>query len=178
MAMNEGMRPVSLSPACVRTVFAGRKTQMRIIQQDPMWVSGHLLWVREPWCTNPPLSPTPPDEAFLPSHEIQILYKADANGSDSSYRGDVPWYPAKTMPRWASRLTLRVEGVRMERLQEISEEDLIREGRMWVDSGLARPGASERDGFARWWDSIYSLPQERWESNPTVWVISFKPLHI
>ncbi len=174
--MNDLLRPVTLSPACVRTVFAGRKTQMRIIRQDTTWGSGNLLWVREPWCTNPPLSPTPPDEAFLPSHEIHILYKADANGSEKTSRGDVPWYPAKTMPRWASRLTLRVEEVRTEQLQAITEEDLLREGRMWVDSGLARPGEQEREGFARWWNSIYSLPQERWESNPAVWVISFKPV--
>ncbi len=176
--MNEGMRPVSMSPACVRTVFAGRKTQMRIIQKEPMWGSGNLLWVREPWCTNPPLSTTPPDEAFLPSHEIQILYKADSSGGEQSYRGDVPWYPAKTMPRWASRMTLRVEDVRTEKLQGINDEDLQREGKMWIDSGLAKPGESDRDGFARWWDSIHSLPQERWSSNPAVWVISFKHVHI
>lgn len=151
---------------------------MRIIQKEPMWDSGNLLWVREPWCTNPPLSTSAPDEAFLPSHEIQILYKADLNGGDPSYRGDVPWYPAKTMPRWASRMTLRVEDVRAENLQVINDEDLQREGKMWIDSGLVKPGESDRDGFARWWDSIHSLPHERWMSNPAVWVISFKHVHI
>ncbi len=176
--MNDTMRPVSLSPACVRTVFSGRKTQMRIIQKEPAWGSGNLVWVREPWSTNPPLSPAPPDETFLPSHEIQILYKADMNGNGAPHRGDVPWYQARTMPRWASRLTLRVEGIRAERLQDINEEDLAREGRMWVESGLVRPGETDREGFARWWDSTHSLPQERWESNPTVWVVSFKPLQI
>ncbi len=175
--MNDIMRPVTLSPASVRTVFAGRKTQMRILQTEPAWGSGSLLWVREPWCTNPPLSPTPPDESFLPSHEIQILYKADANGN-SSLRGEVPWYPARTMPRWASRLSLRVENIRTEQLQEISEDDLVREGKIWAESGLAKPGESERDGFARWWNSIHSLPQERWESNPSVRVISFRPVQI
>ncbi len=176
--MNNGMSPLTLPPAFVRTVFAGRKTQLRTIQKEPAWESGSLLWVREPWCTNPPLSPTPPDEAFLPSHEIQILYKADTNGNASSHRAEIPWYPAKTMPRWASRLTLRVENIRTEQLQEISDEDLAREGRIWAEGGLAKPGESERVGFARWWNSIHSLPQERWESNPTVWVISFKPVQI
>lgn len=175
--MNDTIRPVLLSPASVRTVFAGRKTQMRILQTEPAWEPESLLWVREPWCTNPPLSPTPPDEAFLPPHEIQILYKADANGIPS-HRGDVPWYPAKTMPRWASRLTLRVENIRTEQLQEISEEDLVREGKIWAEGGLAKPGESERNGFARWWNSIHSLPRERWESNPAVWVISFRPVQI
>jgi len=176
--MNEGVGPVSLPPACVRAILAGRKTQMRLMQKDSKWGPGDLLWVREPWCTNPPLSTTAPDESFLPSHEIQILYKADANGSETPSRGDVPWYPARTMARWASRLTLRVEGIRPEQLQRIGDEDLVREGRMWVESGLAKPGESERDGFARWWDSVHSLPHERWKSNPAVWVISFKPVHI
>jgi hypothetical protein len=174
--MNENMRPVSLSPACVRTIFAGRKTQMRLIQKDSKWDPGELVWVREPWCTNPPLSATPPDESFLPSHELQILYKADTVGNEPPNRGEVAWYPGKTMPRWASRLTLRVEGVRAENLQEINKDDLVREGRMWVESGLAKPGESERDGFARWWDSVHSLPQEQWERNPAVWVISFRPV--
>lgn len=174
--MNEIIRPVSLSPACVRAIFAGRKTQMRLVQKDSPWDPGELVWVREPWCTNPPLSMTPPDESFLPSHEFQILYKADAARNETPHHGEVPWYPGKSMPRWASRLTLRLERIRPEKLQDINDEGLVREGRMWVESGLARPGDTERDGFARWWDSVHSLPQERWESNPAVWVISFKPV--
>jgi hypothetical protein len=168
----ETLLPVSLSPACVRAILAGRKTQIRLIQKGSEWSPGTLLWVREPWSTNPPMPTDQPDESFLPSHEIQILYRAD--GADSP----VPWYPARTMARWASRLTLRVEGIRPEQLQQISSEDLVREGRMWAESGLAKPGESERDGFARWWDSVHSHPQEQWEGNPPVWVLTFKPVQV
>jgi len=170
--MNEMIHPVSLSPTSVRAILAGRKTQLRLIQREPQWGPGSLLWVREPWCTNPPISPHPPEETFLPPHEVQILYKADA------VEPPVPWYPAKTMARWASRLSLRLEGIRPEFLQLISDEDLVREGRMWSENSLARPGESEREGFARWWDSIHSIPQEQWESNPAVWVLSFKPVQV
>lgn len=176
--MNERSRPVSLPPACVRAIFTGRKTQMRLTQKDIPWNPGDLLWVREPWSTNPPLAPSPPDESFLPPHEIEILYKADAPANGISTPGENGWYPSKTMPRWASRLTLRVVEVRSEELQKIHEADLVQEGRMWVDSGLAKPGESERDGFARWWNSVHSLPQERWESNPEVRVVCFKAVHI
>ncbi len=92
------------------------------------------------------------------------------------------WRPSIHMPRWASRITLEVVSVRVERVQEISIKDCIAEGidpkAPLNDKGT---GARERDTFAELWDSInrkgsnvgcYSGPH--WETNPWVWVVEFE----
>lgn len=91
--------------------------------------------------------------------------------------------PGIFMPRWASRLTLRVTGVRVERLQELSEEDALAEG---VCADHFDPGDSNtfrgsevvladscRDFFVATWNSINGK-RVPWKSNPFVWVISFE----
>lgn len=93
------------------------------------------------------------------------------------------WRPSIHMPRWASRLTLRVEAVRVERVQEISEQDALAEG---VDFAKHEPGQSQtrnppplyprRDGFIRLWDSINGPHGFGWDANPWVWVVSFSRL--
>lgn len=94
------------------------------------------------------------------------------------------WRSPIHMPRWASRLTLEITDIRVERLQEISEEDAIREGIGLIpDSGgpnlytvhiegahLNAPTAKQV--FARLWDTIHG--EDAWDANPYVWVISFK----
>jgi len=88
-----------------------------------------------------------------------------------------PWKPSIHMPRWASRITLEVTGVRVERLQEISERDAEAEG---IDESgtkcivCGEPYACAVDGFACLWDSINSKRGYSWDSNPWVWVIEFK----
>jgi hypothetical protein len=96
--------------------------------------------------------------------------------------------PSIFMPRWASRITLEITGVRVERLQEITEEDAKSEGvqpTLWF-----QPTKNENDditlsdkvghisyknGFANIWQKINGKTYP-WESNPFVWVISFKRL--
>ena len=71
------------------------------------------------------------------------------------------------MPRWASRITLEITDVRVERLQEIDIHDVIKEG-IKVDSiaGFSR--------FKGYWDSLYAKkPEYQWKANPWVWVIEF-----
>ena len=83
------------------------------------------------------------------------------------------------MPRWASRITLEVIGVRVERLQEISESDAKAEG---VDAIPEAPAAlTHRTSFAKLWDKINGK-KHPWCENPWVWVIQFhrveaKPCH-
>lgn len=83
------------------------------------------------------------------------------------------------MPRWASRLTLEITGVRVERLQEIGEEDALAEGIKLLPGGgfgLNEPFSefnSARSAFAFLWDSINGK-RVPWLSNPYVWVIEFK----
>ena len=124
-----------------------------------------------------------------------VLYRADGyenecmrHGFDRPYPPEPKWKPSIFMPRWASRLTLHVEDVRVQRLQEISEEDAIGEG-----VGLcphARPnyrvelkmpnslGANAVDAdtarscFRRLWESINGAGS--WDANPWICAISFR----
>jgi len=81
------------------------------------------------------------------------------------------------MPRWASRLTLEITNIRVERLQDISEEDALSEG---ADRGMLKTmggefilsGGSHRCGFINLWQSIYG--PDSWTQNPWVWVIEFE----
>ncbi len=77
------------------------------------------------------------------------------------------------MPRAVSRITLEIVNVRVERLQDISEEDSILEG---IRIGMgAMPYFSVRDAYADLWDSINGKkPGCAWADNPWVWVVEFK----
>ncbi|MED5693127.1 hypothetical protein [Enterobacter hormaechei] len=105
------------------------------------------------------------------------------------------WRPSIHMPRWASRIMLEITDVRVERLQDISEEDAKAEGLAEItkDGSLFKFGIPDRDGYpgaddngwpwTEWernpvdaycklWQSIYG--EESWQANPWVWVIEFK----
>ncbi len=98
---------------------------------------------------------------------------------------DVRWTPSIHMPRLASRLTLKVTDVRIERVQDITEEQCWKEGIEHVDgqfdihqlSEIAKTfeGTHEdaKSLFACLWDSIY----QNWNQNPYVWVIEFEVIH-
>jgi hypothetical protein len=92
------------------------------------------------------------------------------------------------MPRWASRITLEVTGVRVQRVQEISAKDIIAEGaveRSHEVEFLGKCPVSTFDGccysdlkslWAAGWDSINAKRSFGWEVNPWVWVYEFKKL--
>lgn len=104
--------------------------------------------------------------------------------------------PSIHMPRWASRITLEITGVRVERLNDISHDDAGREGihtEVWDQTVVARNYAAEDEFFQFWsesmphyvemnelfrasfhslWQSIYG--EESWQANPWVWVIEFR----
>ena len=86
------------------------------------------------------------------------------------------------MPRWASRITLDVTGVRVERLQEITEEDARAEGfvcRSWKSQLCDKSwdaGAYADNVFSGTWDCINAKRGFGWSVNPWVWVVSFKLL--
>lgn len=96
-------------------------------------------------------------------HESVLVYKAD-----NPERKPLAWRPSTQMPRWASRETLRIKSVRIERLQEISEADALAEG--IVLKGVdCRPGWAYREMYQDHWRSTNSL--DSWDANPFVWVI-------
>lgn len=98
---------------------------------------------------------------------------ADADGHYHWKAGESPcrWRPSIHMPRWASRITLEITDVRVQRLQDISEEDAIAEG--VVCPRLGTYGMNPETVFRDLWDSI-AKPGTFWRDNPWVWAISFK----
>ena len=76
------------------------------------------------------------------------------------------------MPRWASRITLENTGVRVERVQDITAQDIEREGA--IDRPVEIGDAV--DVWVKLWNSINNKPGKRWEDNPWVWVVDFKKL--
>lgn len=85
------------------------------------------------------------------------------------------WRPSIHMPRWASRITLEITGVRVERLNAISQEDARAEGvglTGWRPIYSDPDALTPYDNFALLWESIYG--EESWQVNPWVWVIQFK----
>lgn len=92
------------------------------------------------------------------------------------------WSPSIHMPRWASRITLEITGVRAERLRDISAADALAEGiertgdGFSVDGGRHFHAASPRCAFASLWDGLNAARGHGWDANPWVWTISFRRL--
>ncbi|ENU1225073.1 hypothetical protein [Providencia rettgeri] len=130
----------------------------------PLGKIGVRLWVRETF------------QAGLCT-ESTFAYKATHKPSDLEEGWDeiIKWRPSIHMPRFASRITLEITNVRVERLQSISEEDAKAEGFDNSQSDAANSiGWFEKPirAFRRAWENIYGT--EGWGSNPWVWVIEFK----
>ncbi|MEX0563150.1 hypothetical protein AB3X30_05790 [Raoultella terrigena] len=111
------------------------------------------------------------------------VYKADGVPAPEFYDADdelhCRWRPSIHMPRWASRITLEITDVRVERLNSISEEDARAEGMeltgwrpTYSDPDSGGEVMTPYDNFAELWSSIYG--DESWKANGWVWVISFK----
>ena len=111
----------------------------------------------------------------------RINYDADGTMVDphKDWRWERNYLPSIFMPRWASRITLEITGIRVERVQDISESDAKAEG---VDAWFpyteslrqyAREGGSYRNGFHRLWNEINGGRGYGFELNPWVWVIEF-----
>ena len=106
-------------------------------------------------------------------YDPEVIYRADDEDPDIPHDKlwePFRWRPSIHMPRWASRLFLEVTDVRVERVQEVSEEGAIAEGMQMVGPAAL----SDRTSFAHLWDTINAKRGYSWESNPWVWVIEFR----
>jgi hypothetical protein len=157
---------------------------------DRLWVRGtHYrfgLWVKNGFTKTGRQKWT-----FRPSRESPGLDGLHYQDNSPAYvhpnrdRNLVGWFkrPSIFMPRWASRITLEITAIRVERVQDISEEDAGKEGIYpnsilrddcyhWIkkDSGYM----SAKSAFRILWDSINAKRGYSWADNPWVWVIEFR----
>ncbi len=120
---------------------------------------------------------------------IQLTEEAKLNALHikhlDNYRGFVGYHPSIHMPRWASRITLEVVSVRVERVQDITEEDaraegIYGEGHQWATlvKNDAKYKSTARLAFSYLWNSINAKRGYSWESNPWVWVVEFKRVEV
>lgn len=196
-------RPILFSGPMVRVILDGRKTMTRRVVrlrageiahdggdgslhavanatwgdcierviQCPYGEPGDLLWVRETWATTEQSGAHPSD--------AEMVYRA--TDPDWETMEGWQWRSSIFMPRWASRLTLRITSIRVERVQDITEEDARAEGAPISHQGdrphFSRhpvPNDTHRLGFVHIWDSINAGRGFGWDANPWVWVIGFE----
>lgn len=154
----------------------------------PFGKPGDRLWVRETWyCDHSEVMRGPylkPDDLDVSEarDDGTLVYAADGL---TPYEADQPvWKPSIHMPRWASRILLEITAVRVERLQDISEEQARAEGvrLMRDDSGtwvsregpgkLVTPWPTAKEAFSDLWNAINGT--DAWDANPWLWVVEFK----
>lgn len=187
-------RPILFSAPMVRAILEGRKTQTRrVIKPQPInpvdlnAFKGGGAFVDKSISGKDPLIKCPYGKAgdslwVRETHALfgggsTVIYAANWK-EDAVSRGmdnipeevDWKWTPSIHMPRLASRITLEITSVRVERLQDISEQDALAEG-MTFPEGMEH-GSNPVDAFRGLWQSING--PESWDANPWVWVIEFK----
>ena len=203
-------RPILFSAPMVRSILDGRKTQTRRVVEpqpdkvvlsyypgglvahdlecnetaikygngfeddDRQWkcpygAPGDRLWVRETWQQDP-------------AGDRAVCYRATGH-DEKCVIPDHLWRPSIFMPRWASRLTLGITAVRVQRLQEISEDDAIAEGCKLPASGRITDVQGGQYAGRIWWNAVTWYKElwdsingktHPWTSNPWVWVIEFR----
>lgn len=200
-------RPILFSAPMVRALLDGRKTQTRRVAKltanahvkevgghrrwhpgdpeaklaCPYGQLGEHLWVRETCFINDFRGVKIPESERA---DCQVVYKADPLQDWEGEQSLIVWRPSIHMPRWASRITLEITGVRLERLLDISEADAIAEGierqdkNWWKNyTALGNPLAythlrEARTSYCSLWVSING--PRSWDLNPLVWVVEFK----
>ncbi len=200
-------RPIIFSGESVRAILDGRKMQTRrvikpewyrcldpedpedvakALAQSPYGQKGDSLWVKETFtyvtlAENELINTTGFQRRRPDGVPVLMIYRENsiAEGWEDQVTGR--WNPSIFMPRWASRITLEIAGVRVERVRSISLDDIKAEG----CTGAPLPGqmVSRNDGYQHYqefrhlWDSINAKRGYGWDANPWVWVIEFSKPH-
>jgi len=203
------MKPILFRTPMVQAILGGRKTiTRRVIKQDSTalnWLNaglspqficsegnevirkynvGDILWVRETTCYV--MLDHAHDLLEGAKDRIQFVYKASVHSDWMEYAKEkygYKWKPAIFMPKEAARIFLGVTDIRIEKLQDISEEDAISEGIEIVKENV--PVTPYKDylgkynyysnpinSFKSLWQSING--EQSWNDNPYVWVIPFE----
>lgn len=201
--------PIIFSGEMVRAILDGRKTQTRrVIKPQPTlahphsvgrffnperdaWdlyganmtycpygVPGDHLWVRETWQKVYEKH----DGFWTTDPRENVTYKRSFIEYAATAQEEAPrWRPSIHMPRQISRLTLEIVSVRVERLQEITDDDARAEGApvSWREPAtgwqvMATANGNAPAWFASLWDTINAKRGYGWDTNPWVWAIQFK----
>lgn len=172
---------------------------LRSFVKCPYGVVGDRLYVRETFCIEsnfniepesiypPPYNDGRPvkrvvDHPLDGDYWEQAHYKATDPAPELSIAGleepGVRWSPSIHMPRWASRITLEIIGVRVERVQDISPDDCLAEGINYADCDPHNAHQYWRqEAYAKYGELWNKINEDRgygWGVNPWVWVVEFK----
>lgn len=159
--------------------------QGSMMMRCPYGKRGDKLWVRETHAFTDLADGTPVVAYAADKSQIAIGRAAPDSADylihDFKFADEVHvdrWKPSIHTPRWASRITLEITGVRAERLQEISEVNAIAEGcgihKPFSDHWQHRDVAKEE--YRCLWETLHPKIGETWGHNPWVWVVEFKRL--
>jgi len=178
-------RPILFSGQMIKAILGGRKTQTRrVMKPQPEWVTpdGVMNWNKSCAMVSAHKCPYGFPGCHVWVREKHARYEHGgictphylADGQmptidDRHDAGLLKVYPSIHMPRWASRITLEVTGVRVERLQDIGQGSACAEG--------CPPLNEPIEWFHGLWDTINGKSYP-WESNPYVWVIEFKRIEV
>ena len=139
----------------------------------PRIVSGDILWVKETW--------KPYNHVGSIHHRAEngVIYRADGARRETehnawTFKQAGKWRPSMLMPKWASRIKLKVLKVRCEPVQKISEEDAKAEGVSPENAECNCPGGAYRNAYCEFWDRLNAKRGYPWDSNPWVWVYEFE----
>lgn len=193
--------PIPCYPHEVRGILDGRQTQLRRVikpQPDedgicydysqggrydtsgrlykcPYGQAGDRLWVREAWrCRGKHTDQYSPSEIEINKAHFEIAYQASITWNDDIY-GRI--CPPIHMPRCASRITLEITDIKVERVQDITKEGVFAEGiNKREGEELEGVVAGWHEPFASLWNSINEKRGFGWDVNPWVWCVSFKRL--
>jgi hypothetical protein len=193
-------KPILFSGEMVRAILAKQKTQTRrVMKPQPTHVRdvnfaefgeslkeikcpygniGDRLWVREGLVKN-----SLEGWVYKVDESPVLVGKKDLTAMIGwAHHKDKYHCASIHMPRWASRITLEITNLRVERVQDISQDDAIDEGCTWGEK-VRLPGAWEKvwtkspvSDFHTLWDSINGKKYP-WDSNPWVWVVTFKQVN-
>jgi len=183
--------PIIFSGESVRSILEGRKSMTRrvvtgnalkmlttapadVVARDmPKYALGNRLWVRESYC----LCDNGTVHSYKADYPKPNAFWKDGQ-KDFGRNEDYSWKSSMFMPRKASRITLEVTDIRLEHVQDISEEDALAEGMYGKYEGPNYKYGSKREGvlsqYRRLWDSLNAKRGYPWKSNPRVWGVSFK----
>lgn len=191
------IKPILFNTEMVRAILDGRKSCTRrlvkfLSGENPRWTGyikdglmlyngknepcirkapyqpGDTLYVRETWCG------LPVNEAGHMRGHCVYYYRADGDLRPEGWRGK--WHPSIHMPKEAARIWLKVMNVRVERLRDITPEQIGREG-VEVEYPHVLNGEEKRYAFSTLWNSTIKksdIDTYGWDANPWVWIIEFE----